>query len=124
MMMDDMEVISVDDHISEPPDMFKRHLKGDDLASAPTFHTSPNGADYWVYQGKKMSSVALNAVVGRPLEEYGMEPQSLQQIRKGVWDPKARLDDMNINGIAASLNFGSVGGILLCNLGPFLRGRE
>jgi len=43
-------------------------------------------------------------------EEYGMEPSSLQEMRKGCWDPKARLDDMNVNGIAASLNFGSVGG--------------
>lgn len=110
MKMDDMVIISVDDHISEPPEMFKKHLKGDDLASAPTFHTSPNGADYWIYQGMKISSVGLNAVVGRPLEEYGMEPQSLKQMRQGVYDPKARLDDMNVNGIAASLNFGSVGG--------------
>lgn len=110
MKMQDMVIISVDDHISEPPDMFKKHLRGDDLTTAPTFHTSPNGADYWMYQGMKLSSVGLNAVVGRPLEEYGMEPQSLQQMRKGVYDPKARLDDMNINGIAASLNFGSMGG--------------
>jgi predicted TIM-barrel fold metal-dependent hydrolase len=110
MKMDDMVIISVDDHISEPPDMFKKHLSGDALATAPTFHTSPNGADYWTYQGMKLSSVGLNAVVGRPLDEYGMEPQSLQQMRKGVYDPKARLDDMNVNGIAASLNFGSVGG--------------
>ena len=110
MRMEDMVIVSVDDHISEPPDMFKRQLSGEDLASAPTFHTSPNGADFWMYQGMKLSSVGLNAVVGRPLEEYGMEPQSLTQMRKGVYDPKARLDDMNVNGIAASLNFGSVGG--------------
>lgn len=110
MKMNDMVIVSIDDHISEPPGMFDRHLKGADLATAPQFHTTAKGADYWDYQGMKMSSVALNAVVGRPLEEYGMEPQSLSQIRKGVWDPKARIDDMNVNGIAASLNFGSVGG--------------
>jgi predicted TIM-barrel fold metal-dependent hydrolase len=110
MKMLDMVIISVDDHISEPPDMFKKHLKGDDLATAPQFHTSPKGADYWTYQGMTMTSVGLNAVVGRVPEEYGMEPQSLAQVRKGCYDPKARLDDMNVNGIAASLNFGSVGG--------------
>jgi hypothetical protein len=32
MKMNDMVIISVDDHISEPPDMFKRHLSGDALA--------------------------------------------------------------------------------------------
>ena len=110
MKMSDLVIVSVDDHISEPPDMFKRHLKGDDLASAPKFHTSPTGANYWTYQGMTMTSVGLNAVVGRVPEEYGMEPQSLEQVRKGCYDPKARIDDMNVNGIAASLNFGSVGG--------------
>jgi len=54
-----------------------------------------------------MPSVGLNAVVGRPLEEYGMEPNSLEQMRKGVYDVHARIDDMNVNGVAASLNFGT-----------------
>jgi predicted TIM-barrel fold metal-dependent hydrolase len=110
MKMNDMVIISVDDHISEPPDMYKKHLKGDDLKSAPQFVTSPDGTNYWEYQGLKMPSVGLNAVVGRPLEEYGMEPTSLEQLRKGCYDSKARVDDMNVNGIAASLNFGSFPG--------------
>ncbi|GAB3102296.1 amidohydrolase [Aestuariicella hydrocarbonica] len=110
MKMNDMVIISVDDHISEPPDMFKRHLQGEDLATAPQFHTTEDGSNYWTYQGMTMTSVGLNAVVGRVPEEYGMEPQSLAQVRKGCYDPQARLDDMNVNGIAASLNFGSIGG--------------
>jgi predicted TIM-barrel fold metal-dependent hydrolase len=107
MNMNDMVIVSVDDHVSEPPDMFDKHLKGDDLASAPKFRTEEDGTNYWEYQGMKMPSVGLNAVVGRVLEEYGMEPTSLEQLRKGVYEPKARVDDMNVNGIAASLNFAS-----------------
>jgi predicted TIM-barrel fold metal-dependent hydrolase len=107
MNMNDMVIVSVDDHISEPPDMFQKHLTGDNLASAPQFVTAPDGTNYWEYQGMKMPSVGLNAVVGRPMEEYGMEPTRLDQLRKGVYDPKARVDDMNANGIAASLNFAS-----------------
>jgi predicted TIM-barrel fold metal-dependent hydrolase len=107
MKMNDMVVISVDDHISEPPDMFKNHLSGEDLATAPRLCTSADGTNYWEYQGMQMPSVGLNAVVGRPLDEYGMEPTSLEQLRKGCYDPKARVDDMNVNGVAASLNFGS-----------------
>ena len=30
--------------------------------------------NFWEYQGKKIPPVGLNAVVGRPREEYGMEP--------------------------------------------------
>lgn len=110
MKMNDMMIISVDDHISEPPTMFDKHLSGDDLASAPKFLTADNGTSYWEYQGMKMPSVGLNAVVGRPLEEYGMEPTSLDQLRAGVYDVHARIGDMNANGIAASLNFGSFPG--------------
>src|SRR3984885_10650717 len=107
MQMNDMGIISLDDHISEPPDMFDKHLSGDDLASAPKLRTTETGTNYWEYQGMKMPSVGLNAVVGRPLDEYGMEPTSLDQLRKGVYEVNARIDDMNVNGVAASLNFAS-----------------
>jgi len=107
MKMNDMMVISVDDHVSEPPDMFDKHLSGDALASAPKMRTTAAGTNYWEYQGMKMPQVGLNAVVGRVPEEYGMEPTSLEQLRKGVYQVDARIDDMNVNGIAASLNFAS-----------------
>jgi predicted TIM-barrel fold metal-dependent hydrolase len=107
MKMNDMVLISVDDHISEPPDMFDKHLSGDDLATAPKLMTSENGTNYWAYQGMQMPSVGLNAVVGRPLDEYGAEPTSLDQLREGCYNVDRRIDDMNVNGIAASLNFGS-----------------
>ena len=107
MNMNDMVIISVDDHISEPPDLFDKHLSGHALETAPKLKQTESGTDYWEYQGMKMPSVGLNAVVGRPFEEYGMEPTKLEQIRKGVWDVHERIKDMDVNGIAASLNFGS-----------------
>lgn len=110
MDMNDMVIISVDDHISEPPDMFDKHLSGDALATAPKLKKTANGTDYWEYQGTKMPSVGLNAVVGRPLEEYGAEPTALEQLRQGCYDVTERVKDMNVNGIAASLNFASAVG--------------
>jgi predicted TIM-barrel fold metal-dependent hydrolase len=107
MEMNDMVIISVDDHICEPPTLFDKHLSGEALASAPKFLTDNNGTNYWYYQGAKKSSVGLNAVAGRPFEEYGMEPSALEQLRKGCYDVHARIDDMDVNGIAASLNFGN-----------------
>jgi len=106
MNINDMVIVSVDDHVSEPPDMYKRHLKGDALAAAPQFRMTDKGTHYWEYQGMKLPSVGLNAVVGRPFEEYGMEPSRLDDIRPGVYDVHERIKDMNVNGIAASLNFG------------------
>ncbi|MFT5481396.1 MAG: putative TIM-barrel fold metal-dependent hydrolase [Halieaceae bacterium] len=110
MEMNDMVIVSVDDHITEPPDMFDKHLSKKDLATAPKFGTDENGKAFWTYQDMFMPSVGLNAVVGRPMEEYGMEPNSLEQMRKGVYNVDARIDDMNVNGVAASLNFGTVVG--------------
>jgi predicted TIM-barrel fold metal-dependent hydrolase len=110
MQMNDMVIVSVDDHVSEPGDMFDRHLSGEALATAPKLKQTETGTDYWEYQGMKMPSIGLNAVVGRPFEEYGMEPTRLDQIRKGVWNVHERIKDMDVNGIAASLNFGSAVG--------------
>ena len=39
MEMNDMVIISVDDHITEPPDMFDKHLSKEHLATAPKFGT-------------------------------------------------------------------------------------
>lgn len=108
MEMNDMVIISVDDHISEPGNLFDNQLSGAELESAPKLLKDVTGGDVWVYQGIQFPSVGLNAVVGRPFEEYGMEPSSLEQMRPGVYDVHERIKDMDVNGIAASLNFGSV----------------
>ena len=107
MQMNDMVMISVDDHISEPPDMFEKVLSGEALKTAPKLMTADTGTNYWDYQGMKLPSIGLNAVVGRVPEEYGIEPTALNQLRRGVYDVHERINDMNVNGIAASLNFGS-----------------
>jgi predicted TIM-barrel fold metal-dependent hydrolase len=107
MQMNDMVLISVDDHVCEPPTMFDNHLPPELLASAPKLKVDQHGKNYWEYQGRRKGSVGLNAVVGRPFEEYGMEPTSLDQLRAGCYDVHARIDDMDVNGVAASMCFGN-----------------
>jgi predicted TIM-barrel fold metal-dependent hydrolase len=107
MKMNEMVIISVDDHICEPPTLFDNQLSGDLLAAAPKLKTDSSGKNYWEYQGYLRPSVGLNAVVGRPFEEYGMEPTALEQLRTGCYDVHARIDDMDVNGTAASLCFGN-----------------
>jgi predicted TIM-barrel fold metal-dependent hydrolase len=107
MQMNDMVIVSTDDHICEPPTMFDNQLSGELLAKAPKLRTDKNGKNFWQYQGYIRPSVGLNAVVGRPFEEYGMEPTSLDQLRQGCHDVHARIEDMDVNGIAASLCFGN-----------------
>src|ERR1700741_295646 len=111
MKMNDMVLISVDDHITEPGTVFDNQLSGEAYATAPKLKVKASGSNYWEYQGRKIQSVGLNAVPGRIREEYGMEPPSLDQLREGCWDVDARIGDMNVNGVAASLNFPSFAGI-------------
>ncbi|MBV9510434.1 MAG: amidohydrolase, partial [Caulobacteraceae bacterium] len=59
----------------------------------------------WQFEGKFTTNFALNAVAGRPKEELGFEPNSYEHIRKGCYEPHARLDDMNVNGVFAGVNF-------------------
>lgn len=104
MKMDEMILVSVDDHVIEPPGAFTPHFPAQLRAKAPKV-ISRDGKDVWLWQDKIYPTVGLNAVVGRPRSEYGMEPNAFAQLRRGCYDPKARVDDMNVNGILASLNF-------------------
>jgi len=110
MRKDDMILISVDDHIIEPPDMFRNHLPKKYLDEAPRMVHTDDGADVWAFRDVVIPNVALNAVAGRPKEEYGLEPQGLDEIRKGCYDVDERVKDMNAGGILASMNFPSFPG--------------
>jgi predicted TIM-barrel fold metal-dependent hydrolase len=110
MHKDDMILISVDDHIVEPPDMFKNHLAKKYLDEAPRLVHNPDGSDTWQFRDVVIPNVALNAVAGRPKEEYGLEPQGLDEIRPGCWKVDDRVKDMNAGGILGSMCFPSFPG--------------
>ena len=103
MNKEDMILISVDDHIVEPPDMFKNHLQKKYLDEAPRLVHNPDGSDTWQFRDVVIPNVALNAVAGRPKEEYGLEPQGLDEIRPGCWQVDERVKDMNAGGILGSM---------------------
>lgn len=110
MDKDDMILVSVDDHVIEPPDMFANHIPRKYLADAPQVVHLPNGADVWKFRDTVVPNVALNAVAGRPKEEYGLEPSGLDEVRPGCHNVHERIKDMNAGGILASMNFPSFPG--------------
>src|SRR5271169_3133475 len=105
MNKEDMILISVDDHIVEPPDMFKDHLPKKYLDDAPRLVHNPDGSDMWKFRDTVIPNVALNAVAGRPKEEYGLEPQGLDEIRPGCCDVHERVKDMSAGGLLAQMCF-------------------
>jgi len=110
MNKDDMMLISVDDHTVEPPDMFKGHLPKKYIDDAPRLVHNSDGSDMWKFRDTVIPNVALNAVAGRPKEEYGLEPQGLDEIRPGCYNVDERIKDMNAGGILASICFPSFPG--------------
>jgi predicted TIM-barrel fold metal-dependent hydrolase len=110
MQLDDLIIVSVDDHVVEPPDMFERHLPAKYADVAPKLIHKDDGTDVWSFQGFEVPNIGLNAVAGRPKDEYGIDPTSFEEIRDGCFDVEKRVLDMSANGVLGSLNFPSLPG--------------
>ena len=102
------KVVSVDDHLIEPPDLFEGRLPTTLQGRAPKVVELDGGRQAWEYEGGTYPNVGLNAVVGRPKDEWSMDPANFDEMRKGCWDIDARVVDMDAAGIAASLCFPSL----------------
>jgi predicted TIM-barrel fold metal-dependent hydrolase len=111
MRAEDLILVSVDDHVVEPRNLFDNHLAPQWRAKAPRVVRKKDGSDVWVFEGEQIINIGLNAVVGRPAEEYGMEPTSFEQLRPGTYDVHERIKDMSANGVLASLCFPSFPGL-------------
>ena len=66
-------VVSVDDHLVEPPHMFEGRMPAKLQALAPRVIESPDGSQAWIWEKSVYPQVALCAVVGRPKERWGWE---------------------------------------------------
>jgi predicted TIM-barrel fold metal-dependent hydrolase len=102
----DYLVISVDDHIVEPKEAFEGRMPAKFAEQAPHV-VEKDGADVWVYDGQEFPNVGFNAVVGRPVDEWGFEPTRFVDMRRGSWDIHRRVADMDLSGVYASLCFPS-----------------
>jgi predicted TIM-barrel fold metal-dependent hydrolase len=110
MNPEDMIMISVDDHVVEPPNLFDAHLPKKYRDRAPKVVQLENGTDVWRFGDVTIPNIGLNAVAGRPKEEYGIEPTAFSEIRPGTYDIHERIKDMSAGGILASMNFPSFPG--------------
>lgn len=120
-LQDYMKMISVDDHVIERPDLWTDRLPAKYREVGPHIVTVEErtvsqhvfgevvlkpGDQVWVYEGRVNPQLALNAVAGKdPKEWQGKEPSRLDQIIPGCYDPQARVEDMDLDGIQAMLLF-------------------
>jgi predicted TIM-barrel fold metal-dependent hydrolase len=109
--LDDMILVSIDDHSIEPPDMYDRHVPAKWRDQAPKIVRNAEGNDTWVFQGEATTTrLGMAATVGWPAEEWGMNPGALAELRPGCFDVHARVKDMDANGVLASMCFPTMAG--------------
>jgi predicted TIM-barrel fold metal-dependent hydrolase len=117
-------IVSLDDHVVEPPDVWTKRLPakyrdvGPHIVMAPpgtpvldggTYREAPgtegDPVAWWFYEDQQYSVKRLIAAAGYPAEEIGFAGITFDQMRPGCWQPQARLDDMTMNHVEASLAF-------------------
>ena len=121
------KIISVDDHVVEPPDLFDRWLprKYRERPEAPrvvrrrfgAFKLAPGRTDFeyddeaglygdcWQYENVVIPHKRISAAVGFPRDEMSMVPITYEEMRPGCYDRDARLSDMDRNWVETSLSF-------------------
>jgi predicted TIM-barrel fold metal-dependent hydrolase len=116
-------IVSLDDHVIEPPHLWQRWLPSRHRADGPRVEHDGStvqwiqgnqvfvkggdgpGTDWWVYEDVAWAHQMLNACAGYEPDEWWMGPISFEQMRPGCYDVGARLADMDVNGVEASLCF-------------------
>ena len=117
-------IISVDDHVVEPAHLFRTWLPTKFREQGPRCETKrlhvafEGGATYttsfaddgvpgdvWFYEDLVVPLRRNIAAAGFPREEMTLQPITYDTMRRGCWDPAARLVDMDTNWVEASLCF-------------------
>ena len=117
-------IVSVDDHVIEPPALWTSRLPARSRDRGPRVERLPAGSlalsgarylerpgtdgplvDYWVYEDLYQSLKRAVTAVGRPREEVTMSSTTYDDVRRGCFDPEERVRDMDVNWTQASLSF-------------------
>lgn len=102
-------LFSVDDHIIEPPHVWSDRMPAKYREKAPHV-VEREGRQVWEWDGGRELTMGLNAVAGKPREEWGMEPARFEDMIPGCYDPVERAKDLLSNGIFASVAFPTLPG--------------
>ena len=119
------KIISVDDHVVEPAHVWQEYLPQRFKADGPrierrgigamkhiggsqyeqTFDPSGRQADCWVFEDLVYIHKRHVAAVGFDRDDMELAPITYDEMRPGCWEPTARLADMDLNWVEASLCF-------------------
>jgi predicted TIM-barrel fold metal-dependent hydrolase len=98
-------IVSVDDHIVEPPNLWQDRVPAKHMDTAPRVITDDQGREFWAYEELRQETGGLGASAGRRKEDITAVGFPYADMRPGCYDAASRLLDMNEAGILGSLNF-------------------
>lgn len=95
-------LVSADSHVNEPPDLWLDRVPAALRDRAPRIERFPEG-DAWVLEGvADPITFGMNACAGLdPTEMRGWT--RFESLRRGGYDPSARLDEMDTDGVDAEV---------------------
>lgn len=103
------DLISADDHIIEPSDVWIDRAPAKLKDRAPKIIVD-EGIEKWKFDGQLKASHGLSVMAGRDYEEYTSQSQSFKDMRPGCYDPVERVKDMDLDGVLTQICFPSVPG--------------
>jgi len=115
----EFKLISADSHVNPRTEMWAEYLAPEFRDRAPRVE-SDETADYEVFEGRRKPIANLASAAGRRPEEYSAAIRRFDEVRPGGWDPAARLEDQDIDGVEAEVLFGAVGNAPLASEDPRL----
>lgn len=119
-LQDHHQIVSVDDHLVEHPRVWQERLPARLHERGPRI-VELDGKHLWSYDGELFPSIGLNAVAGKPQQEWGLDPVRYEDMIPGCYDPVARIADMDLDGVQASLCFPTFPGFAG---GTFIRAQD
>jgi predicted TIM-barrel fold metal-dependent hydrolase len=95
-------LISADSHVNEPPDLWTTRVSERWRERAPRMERLEQG-DGWILDGvSEPISFGMNAVAGKAPGEMQRWVR-FEDIARGGWDPKARLEELDADGVDAEV---------------------
>ena len=97
-------IVDADAHVNPSHDMWADYLPAGFRELAPKIEHGED-CDYIVFEGRRRKLNLISAQGGREGKDFKMHGRA-SDARAGGWMPKARLDDMDTDGIDAAVLFG------------------
>ncbi len=112
-VMANYRVISSDNHVYEPPDLWTSRMDAKYRDRAPRVVSLEQG-DWWFCDGLKGNGTGPGAQTGRRFEEPERLSFSdrIENIRPGGYDPDEHIKDMYLDGVDVSIVYPTVGLLL------------